>query len=60
MNLILFMVSVAALLSLLFVVAYMWSVSTGPLDDLETPAHRILKNDSKIKILKDNKGNLHE
>lgn len=60
MNLILFMVSVAALLSLLFVVAYMWSVSTGQMDDLETPAHRILKNDSKIKILKDNKGNLHE
>jgi cbb3-type cytochrome oxidase maturation protein len=55
MNLILFMVSIAGALSFIFVVAYLWSVSAGQMDDLETPAHRILKNDSKIKILKDSK-----
>lgn len=60
MNLILFMVSVAGLLSLLFLVAYVWSVSAGQMDDLETPAHRILKNDSKIKVLQDNKGRSNE
>ena len=60
MNLILFMVSVAGLLSLLFVIAYLWSVSTGQMDDLETPALRILKNENKIKVLQDNKGNQHE
>lgn len=60
MNLILFMVSVAGLLSLLFVVAYLWSVSTGQMDDLETPALRILKNENKMKVLQDSKGSLHE
>ena len=60
MNLILFMISIAGTLSLVFVAAYMWSVSTGQMDDLETPAHRILKNETKMKVLKDNKGNSHE
>lgn len=60
MNLILFMVVIAGSLSLLFVMAYIWSVSSGQMDDLETPALRILKNENKIKVLKDNKGNLHE
>lgn len=60
MNLILFMISLAGALSLIFLVAYIWSVSAGQMDDLETPAHRILRNDNKIKLLKDKKGRLHE
>lgn len=60
MNLILFMVIIAGILSLVFVMAYMWSVSSGQMEDLDTPALRILKNENKIKVLQDNKGNLHE
>ncbi len=45
MNTILFMVSVALMLSLGFVLSYIWASSSGQFEDLETPAHRMLKND---------------
>lgn len=42
---ILFMVSLALLLSVGFVGSYLWALSRGQFDDLETPAHRMLKED---------------
>lgn len=45
MSTIIFMVSIALILSFSFVVCYLWALSDGQFDDLETPAHRMLKND---------------
>lgn len=39
------MISIALLLSLGFVISYLWASTKGQFDDLETPAHRILKDD---------------
>ncbi len=49
MTTILFMVSVAILLSVTFVVGYLWSLSSGQYDDLVTPAMRILSDDRELK-----------
>ena len=57
MNLILFMVAVAGILSLTFVVSYLWAISTGQFDDLETPAIRILKHENRILDTREGKGN---
>jgi cbb3-type cytochrome oxidase maturation protein len=35
----------ALLLALIFLAAFIWSVRSGQMDDLETPAHRILGED---------------
>ena len=35
----------ALLLALVFLAAFIWSVRSGQMDDLETPAHRILGED---------------
>lgn len=40
-----FMVGTALCLALSFVVAYIWALSEGQFDDLETPALRVLKDD---------------
>lgn len=45
MSTIVFMVSIALILSFSFVICYLWALSDGQFDDLETPAHRMLKND---------------
>lgn len=46
MNLtILFMVSLALILAGTFVISCIWAMRDGQFDDLETPAHRILKDD---------------
>jgi len=39
----------ALLLALLFLAAFIWSVKSGQMDDLETPAHRILGDDEERK-----------
>ncbi len=52
---ILFMVSIALLLSISFVGFYFWALSTGQYDDLETPALRMLKDDGQRINLKDKK-----
>jgi cbb3-type cytochrome oxidase maturation protein len=39
----------ALLLALLFLAAFIWSVRSGQMDDLETPAHRILSEDEERK-----------
>lgn len=46
---ILFMVSIALVLSISFVFCYLWAISSGQFDDLQTPALRILKDDFIIK-----------
>ena len=48
MTTILFMVSVALILSFVFVCCYVWALSSGQFDDPETPAIRMLKEDFKI------------
>jgi len=45
---ILFMVSMALILSGSFVACYLWSISNGQYDDLSTPALRMLKEDFKV------------
>lgn len=45
---ILFMVSVALVLSAGFVACYLWSISNGQFDDLSTPSLRMLKEDFKV------------
>ena len=48
----------ALLLALLFLAAFIWSVRSGQMDDLETPAHRILGEDEERKppaVKRDNK-----
>lgn len=48
MNLLYFMIPASLILSLIFLVFFIWSVRKGQYDDLETPAHRILfENESK-------------
>ena len=41
------MISIALILSFSFVMSYLWASSHGQFDDLETPAHRILKDDTQ-------------
>ena len=53
MTTILFMVSVALLLSLTFIGCYLWNLASGQYDDLVTPAMRILFDDYNEKIERD-------
>ncbi|MEQ1723896.1 MAG: cbb3-type cytochrome oxidase assembly protein CcoS [Pseudobdellovibrio sp.] len=57
MTTILFMVAVALILSVTFVFCYLWALSSGQFNDLDTPAHRILKDDFLINV---NERNNHE
>ncbi|MEK6627311.1 MAG: cbb3-type cytochrome oxidase assembly protein CcoS [Bdellovibrionota bacterium] len=50
MTTIIFMVAVALILSVSFVFCYLWALSAGQFNDLETPAHRILKDDFILKV----------
>lgn len=43
---ILYMVAIALYLAISFVAACIWALEKGQFDDLETPALRILKDDS--------------
>ena len=56
MTTIIFMVSIAILLSVTFVACYLWNLASGQYDDLVTPAMRILFEDNNEKI----EGNLDE
>jgi cbb3-type cytochrome oxidase maturation protein len=42
------------LLALLFLALFIWSVRSGQMDDLETPAHRILGEDEERKAPAEN------
>lgn len=46
MNLVYVLLPAAILLGLGFLVAFIWSVKNAQYDDLETPAHRILIDDT--------------
>lgn len=50
MELIIVLLPFAALLGLGWLAAYLWSVSSGQFDDLETPAVRILFDDEESPI----------
>jgi len=50
----------ALLLALLFLAAFIWSVKSGQMDDLETPAHRILGEDEERKPPTENRENSPE
>lgn len=43
------MIPMALLLGLGFVASFWWASSRGQFDDLETPAHRMLKDDQQRK-----------
>ncbi len=49
MTTIIFMVSVALVLSVTFVACYLWSLASGQYDDLMTPAMRILSEDVELR-----------
>lgn len=46
MNVIYLMIPISLLLGIGFLVAFVWSVRNGQVDDLETPAHRILEDEN--------------
>lgn len=47
MNILILMIPMALLLGVGFISAFLWANSQGQFDDLETPAHRILKDDNE-------------
>lgn len=49
MNVLMLMIPMALLLGLGFVMAFIWAANKGQFDDMETPAHRILKEDNERK-----------
>ena len=50
MNIVYIAIPIAMLLGTSLFFGFVWSVKTGQLDDLETPAHRILIDDDKIEM----------
>lgn len=44
MNVLYLIIPISLSLGIGFIVAFIWSVKTGQLDDTETPAHRILED----------------
>jgi cbb3-type cytochrome oxidase maturation protein len=47
MNILILMIPMALFLGVGFVAAFFWANAGGQFDDLETPAHRILKDDNE-------------
>lgn len=47
MNVLVIMIPISILLGATFVVGFIWTVSSGQLDDVTTPAHRILDDEGK-------------
>ena len=46
MNIITLLIPLALILALTFVIAFIWAAGRGQYDDLETPAHKMLLDDS--------------
>lgn len=42
MSIIILMIPATLFISIVFLIAFIWSTKSGQLDDLETPAHRML------------------
>lgn len=49
MNMLVFMIPIAILLSSAFLAAFIWAIQIGQFDDTVTPAHRILIDDENKK-----------
>jgi cbb3-type cytochrome oxidase maturation protein len=49
MSAVYFLVPLALLLSFAFLIAFIYSARKGQFDDLETPAHRMLIDDERVK-----------
>jgi cbb3-type cytochrome oxidase maturation protein len=47
MNIIYFLIGCSIVMALIFLVAFFWSVKNGQLDDMHTPAIRILFDEDK-------------
>lgn len=47
MNILILMIPMSLILGLGFVIAFVWATSKGQFDDLDTPAHRILKDETE-------------
>lgn len=47
MNILFLMIPMALILGIVFVGIFFWAASNGQLDDLETPAHRILNDNQR-------------
>ncbi len=47
MHIVFFMIGISLLIALGFLGAFLWSMRTGQLDDLYTPALRILPDDTE-------------
>lgn len=45
MNVLYFIIPLALLISLLFIMLFFWAVSLGQYDDLDSPAYKILLDD---------------
>lgn len=55
MSVIIVLVVLSLVLAIGFLLAFLWSVKSGQLDDDQTPAMRILFDDVKVKSTKTNK-----
>lgn len=49
MNILILMIPMAMLLGVGFVFAFLWASNQGQFDDLDTPSHRILADDTERK-----------
>lgn len=47
MNILFLMIPMALMLGIVFIGIFFWAAGSGQLDDLETPAHRILNDNQK-------------
>lgn len=53
MDILFILIPLAIFLGLFFIGAFLWATWKGQYDDLETPSHRILFDDSAFKIKQD-------
>lgn len=48
MSILYLMIPISLVLGLSFLAAFIWSVSNGQLDDVDTPSHRILNDEEEM------------
>lgn len=53
MNVLIILMPIALLLGVCFTLAFVYAVRSGQFDDMETPAHRVLLDDSSPEPLKE-------
>lgn len=57
MEIIEFLIPLALLLAAFFVAGFIWMTKKGQYDDLETPGYRMLLDDNKKELIKENNMN---